>query len=85
MINRKILEQMGFIKGRGFGHEVLYHHTECWVHYGTKQEFVRYAAYGSHHVCFNGDTDTMEHFFAEFIENVEAGVRASLETVSEEW
>lgn len=85
MIKREVLMQMGFIKGRGFDHEVLYHHSDCWVHYGARREFERYDGYGSNYVHVNGDTDSMEHFFAEFIENVQAGEANRHMEVSEEW
>lgn len=78
---------MGFRKSRdkGWGHEVWYHDSNAWVHYGNHQAFEKYDSYGSNGVKFNGDTDSMTHFFVEFIENVKAGEASKHMVVTEDW
>lgn len=87
MISRATLKEMGFRKSDNpaWEHEVWYHDTEAWVHYGNNQKFDKYDAYGSTHVRFNGDTDNMTHFFAEFIANVQAGTAWAHTEMSEDW
>jgi hypothetical protein len=86
MIDRTILRQMGFRESDdpAWGHEVWYHLSECLVHYGSDQQFEIYSAYYSNRVAFNGDSDTMEHFFEAFIKNVENGARWSATSYEED-
>lgn len=75
MIDRTILKQMGFRRSNDpkWGHEVWYHDSNAWVHYGSEQQFEAYDAYLSNYIKFNGDSDNMTHFFAAFIDNAQAG------------
>ena len=63
MIDKKILEQMGFKKGSGWDHEVWHYDGDFWVHFNGDYKGLR----GTQ---ISGDA-SMEEFFSMFIERIQ--------------
>jgi len=71
MIDRAVLEQMGFVLSTDsrWGHEVWYHDWECWVHFGSDVATELRDCYDSTMLKINGDNEDMARFFELFLEN----------------
>jgi hypothetical protein len=70
MIDKKILEDMGFRLAEGCDHEVWYHDSNFWVHYGKEVEACTYEV--------SGDL-VMKEFFEKFLFNFESEIDSKYE------
>lgn len=71
MIDRAVLEQMGFVLSTDsrWGHEVWYHDSECWVHFGSNVATELLERRGVQSLKINGDNEGMARFFELFLDN----------------
>lgn len=74
MIDRTLLEDIGFEKGSGWDHEVWVYEGDFWVHYSN--DF-----FGLPGQQINGNTATRKEFFKMFIAQIEKSIMESARVI----
>lgn len=82
MVNRDILQQMGFGKSDNIGtQEAWYHNSKCWVYFNSDKQTVLDNFYGENSLRVNGNLESMKKFFKLFFTNYENNILNSCEIV----
>lgn len=68
MIDKQILQDMGFRLAEGWDHEVWFHDSDFWVHFGIKNDHFE--------STIDGINSTMKEFFEKFLANFESGIES---------